>query len=91
MAIQSAIKEKITAALSPASLEVIDDSASHAGHAGANPAGESHFKVIVVSDQFEGKNRVDRQRMVYAILKDEMSAHIHALEIKALTPEEVGA
>ena len=88
MRIQSAIKEKITAALSPASLEVIDDSASHAGHAGANPAGESHFKVIVVSDQFEGKNRVERQRMVYDVLKDEMSSHIHALEIKALTPEE---
>lgn len=90
MKIQSAIKEKITAALSPASLEIIDDSASHAGHAGAHPEGESHFKVVVVSSRFDGKNRVERQRMVYDAIKDEMSNHIHALELKTLTPSEAG-
>ncbi len=88
MRIQSAIKEKITAQLAPVSLEVIDDSASHAGHAGAHPEGESHFKVIVVSDKFNGKNRVERQRMVYEAIKDEMSNHVHALELKTLTPTE---
>ncbi len=88
MRIQSAIKEKITAQLAPASLEIIDDSDSHVGHAGAHPEGESHFKVIVVSDQFDGKNRVERQRMVYDAIKEEMSSHIHALELKTFTPKE---
>lgn len=88
MRIQSAIKEKITAQLAPTSLEVIDDSASHVGHAGAHPEGESHFKVIVVSDKFDGKNRVERQRMVFEVIKDEMSNHVHALELKTLTPTE---
>ena len=88
MRIQSAIKEKITAQLTPTSLEIIDDSDSHIGHAGAHPEGESHFKLVVVSDKFDGKNKVERQRMVYEAIKDEMSNHIHALELKTLTPTE---
>ena len=88
MRIRTAIEAKITAALSPQHLDVIDDSASHAGHAGAHPQGESHFKVIVVSAAFEGQSRVQRQRLVYDALAAEMANHIHALELKTLTPAE---
>lgn len=88
MRIRSAIESKLNAALAPERLEVIDDSASHAGHAGAHPEGESHFKVVVVSAAFEGKSRVERQRLVYGALADEMSDHIHALELKTQTPAE---
>lgn len=88
MRIRNAIESKLTSELAPEHLEVIDDSASHAGHAGAHPEGESHFKVIVVSKAFEGKNRAERQRMVYGALAEEMSNHIHALELKTLTPGE---
>jgi len=88
MRVRNAIETKLAAALSPAHLEVIDNSAKHAGHAGARAEGESHFAVIVVSSAFEGQNRVQRQRMVYAALADEMANDIHALELKTLTPEE---
>ena len=88
MRIRTAMEAKLTAALSPEHLEIIDNSASHAGHAGARPEGESHFKVIVVSKAFEGQNRVQRQRMVYGALADEMANHIHALELQTLTPAE---
>jgi len=88
MRVRNAIETKLRAALSPAHLEVIDNSAKHAGHAGARPQGESHFAVIVVASAFEGQNRVQRQRMVYAALAEEMANDIHALELKTLTPEE---
>lgn len=91
MRIRTAIETKLTAALSPEHLDVIDDSASHAGHAGARPEGESHFKVVVVSKAFEGQNRIQRQRLVYDALAEEMANHIHALELKTLTPEEAAA
>jgi len=89
MRIQTIIKTKITQALSPDHLEIIDNSAKHAGHAGARPQGESHFSLVVVSQAFVGQNRVQRQRLVYDLLAEEMASHIHALELKTLTPEEV--
>ena len=88
MSVRDAIERKLTEALSPQHLDVIDDSARHAGHAGANAAGESHFKVLVVSAAFEGQNRVQRQRLVYDALADELAGPIHALELKTLTPAE---
>ena len=88
MRIHNAIEAKITAALSPARLDVVDNSAKHAGHAGAHPDGESHFAVTVVAEAFEGQSRVQRQRLVYAALAEEMADHIHALELKTLTPGE---
>ncbi|HEY9080949.1 BolA family protein [Magnetovibrio sp.] len=88
MRVRNAIESKLTAALNPVHLEVIDNSAKHAGHAGARPEGESHFAVVVVSSAFEGQNRVQRQRLVYAALAEEMANNIHALELKTLTPEE---
>ncbi len=88
MRIRNAIESKLTAALSPTHLEIIDNSASHAGHSGAHPEGESHFKVIVVSAAFEGQSRVQRQRMVYDALAQEMAEHIHALELVTQAPGE---
>ena len=88
MRIRNAIEAKITAAVSPARLDIVDNSANHAGHAGAHPNGESHFAVTVVAKAFEGQNRVQRQRLVYAALAEEMAEHIHALELKTLTPGE---
>ena len=64
------IRSKLEAALAPESLEIVDDSHKHAGHAGARPEGETHFTVTVVSDAFAGKSRVERQRMVYALLAE---------------------
>lgn len=91
MRYRTAIETKLTAALSPQHLEVIDNSAKHAGHAGAHAEGESHFKVIVVSEAFEGQSRVQRQRMVYDALAVELAEHVHALELKTMTPAEAAA
>lgn len=73
---------------SPAHLDVIDDSGRHAGHAGARPEGETHFRVTIVSDAFVGESRVARQRRIFAALEDLMETRIHALQLKALTVDE---
>eukprot|EP00741_Cyanophora_paradoxa_P002397 tig00000076_g2322.t1 len=87
--VYSAIRRKLTAALKPAKLVIHDESAQHAGHAGARGYnGESHFRVEVVSAEFEGKNAVARQRMVYQVLADEMRERIHALALSTKTPAE---
>ncbi len=88
MRVAVAIREKLTAALAPQSLDVNDDSHKHAGHAGARAEGESHFTVKVVSAKFEGLGRVARQRLVYSALKDELATDIHALAIEAKAPGE---
>jgi BolA protein len=88
MSIADNIKTKLIDALSPSRLELVDESHLHAGHAGARPEGESHFRLLVVSEQFENRGRLERQRMVYQILGDLMTTDIHALSIKALTPDE---
>lgn len=89
MKIADIIETKLTEALTPVRLDVVDESALHAGHAGARPEGESHFRLLVVSDQFENRGRLERQRLVYKILGDLMATDIHALSIKALTPDEM--
>lgn len=88
MRIRTAMENKLKAALNPERMEIIDNSAHHAGHAGAHPEGESHFKLIVVSSAFEGKSRVQRQRLVYDVIAEEMANHVHALELQTLTPTE---
>ncbi|MDP7650474.1 MAG: BolA family protein [Rhodospirillales bacterium] len=90
MSMAAVIEKKLNAALSPARLAIVDESLHHAGHAGARPEGESHFRVEVVSAAFANKPRVERQRMVYAILAEELSSGIHALALKTLTPDEDG-
>ena len=79
----------LTEALAPARLEIIDDSHKHAGHAGAR-GGQGHFSVDIVSAAFAGKLPLARHRLVYAALGELMQADIHALSIRARTPEEAG-
>ena len=91
--IATIIREKLTAGLAPERLEVEDDSARHAGHhheggIDGRPGGGSHFNLTVVSAAFEGRNRVERQRMVNLLLRDELAGPVHALSIKAQTPAE---
>ena len=88
MSVADTIRDKLNAAFAPASLEVVDESAHHAGHAGARPEGETHFRVKIVSDAFEGVSRVERQRHIYAALDEEMKTRVHALALSALTPAE---
>ena len=90
MGVAAAIESKLTAALSPSRMTVVDESHRHAGHAGARPEGESHFRVEIVSAAFAGRSRVDRQRMVYAALAEEFAAGLHALALTTRTPEEDG-
>lgn len=84
------IKKRLDAGLTPESIDIRDDSALHAGHAGA-ASGAGHYAVTIVSAQFHGKPPLERHRMVYATVKDMMPEHIHALSIQALTPDEQAA
>lgn len=88
MTIRETLERKIAEALAPEALEIVDESHLHAGHAGARPGGDSHFKVLIVSVAFAGKSRVDRQRLVNGLLADEFAAGLHALSLTTLTPEE---
>ena len=92
MSVKEAIKSKLEAALAPQFLDVVDDSARHAGHqfhpGGVEPRGETHFNVEVVSAAFAGKSRIERHRMVNALLADELAGPVHALAVKAKAPGE---
>jgi BolA family transcriptional regulator, general stress-responsive regulator len=94
MIVATRIRDKLTRALAPERLEIVDESGRHAGHAGARHPGateirgETHFHVEIVAAAFEGEGRVERQRRVYAILADELKSHIHALSLVTLTPAE---
>jgi BolA protein len=79
---------RLNSALSPTHIELSDDSEQHRGHGGYNLAGESHFSLRIESAAFAGKNRVERQRMIYAALGDLMQARVHALSIRATAPGE---
>ena len=82
-----AIDERLRATLEPREVVLVDDSALHAGHAGA-ASGGGHFRVRIVSARFAGLSRVARHRLVYDPLSDLMRNAIHALAIEALTPDE---
>lgn len=88
MSVASAIESKLTQAFQPERLVVEDQSHLHAGHAGARPGGESHFRVELVSARFAGLNRVARQRLVHDALAAELAGPIHALALKTLAPGE---
>ena len=88
MRIENAIREKLQRLLTPQALEVVNESHLHAGHASSPGTGESHFRVVVISDLFRGKSRLERHRMVNDALAEELAGSLHALAIKALTPEE---
>jgi BolA protein len=79
---------RLRSALSPTRIALVDDSEQHRGHGGYNPAGESHFSLVIESAAFAGKNRVERQRLVYGALGDLMESRVHALTIRATAPGE---
>ncbi len=85
------IAEILTAGFAPAALEVIDDSARHAGHAGAAPGGETHYTVVMVAEGFRGLSRVARARAVHAALATEFASGLHALALTLRTPDEAAA
>ena len=80
--------KRLQGALEPTRLQLTDDSEQHRGHGGYNPAGESHFSLAIESPAFAGKNRVERQRMVYRALGELMHERVHALSISAKAPGE---
>ena len=82
------IADKLNTALAPTKLDIVDESSQHAGHVGARPEGETHFRVRIVTAAFAGKTRVDRQRLVYQILSEELAGGVHALALATLSPEE---
>ncbi len=86
--VATAIDKKLRSELAPLRLAIEDESSRHRGHAGWREGGETHFRVEIVSAAFEGQGRVARQRMVYAALKDELAAGLHALALTTLTPAE---
>jgi BolA protein len=86
-AVERAMREKL-AALRPVAIELEDESAQHAGHAGSRPSGGSHWRLAIVSEAFRGKSAVARHRMVYEALGDLMKRDIHALRIEASAPEQ---
>jgi BolA family transcriptional regulator, general stress-responsive regulator len=88
MRVADTIRNKLTERFAPQRLDIVDESARHAGHAGARPEGETHFAVTIVSDAFRGQSRVARQRLVYAALAEELASRVHALSLTVRTPEE---
>lgn len=82
------IEQRLRAALAPLHLEIVDDSASHAGHAGARESGGGHYNVTIVSAAFAGRNLIERHRLVYGALGELMHKDIHALSLQALSPDE---
>jgi BolA protein len=88
MSVASRLRAKLTEALKPARLDIIDESDRHKGHAGARPEGETHFRIEIVSELFRGKPRLERQRMILAVLAEEIGPTVHALSLRALTPDE---
>jgi BolA protein len=88
MSTRDVIINKLHEAFLPESLEVLDESHLHEGHAGHRPGGETHFRVYIVSPAFEGKSRVERHRLINAALAQELAGSVHALAIHAQAPRE---
>jgi BolA family transcriptional regulator, general stress-responsive regulator len=82
------IAAALTEALRPIRLDIVDESDRHAGHSGARPGGETHYRLYIVSPAFVGKSRVERHRMVNALLAAEFASGLHALAIAAAAPNE---
>jgi BolA protein len=85
------ITRKLTEAFAPESLEVVDESQRHEGHAGHRPGGETHYRVYIVSAAFKGKTRLQRHRMINEALAGELAGGVHALAIHAAAPGEGSA
>lgn len=82
----SRIEKLLVEAFAPRLLSIVDESARHAGHAGARPGGETHYKIEIVSDKFAGKTAVEQHRMVYAVIKPLMDEGVHAVALNTEAP-----
>ena len=90
MSVAETIEAKLRAAFSPDTLEIVDQSHLHKGHAGAPEGGESHFRVVILSAAFAGMSRVERQRAVNRALAEELAGPVHALSVEVRAPGEAG-
>jgi len=88
MTVESRMREKLMISLRPTRLDVVNESHLHAGHRSSPGTGESHFRVLIVSEAFIGKSRVERHRIVNDLLSNELKNAVHALAIKACAPGE---
>lgn len=88
MSLREVIISLLTKELTPIYLEVTDFSEKHRGHSGYREGEQTHFEAIIVSNKFSGKSKIDRQKIVYGILAEEMKTKIHALTLKTMTSEE---
>ena len=89
MSMIKSLEKKLQSAFSPQKLEILNESHLHAGHAGARPEGETHFRITVVSARFTDLSLVKRHRLINEALAEELRGPIHALAIKALSPDEI--
>jgi stress-induced morphogen len=92
MQVEARIREKLTKAFSPVRLAIENESHKHAGHAamkGAANTGETHFAILIVSEGFADRSRIERHRMVHEALAEELAGPVHALSVKAKTPGEL--
>lgn len=89
MGMTETLHKKITEAFCPTTLKITDESHKHVGHAGYQEGGESHFHLVIVTEDFEGKSRVARHKMVNQLLAEELRTSIHALSLTLLTPTEM--
>lgn len=86
---ENILRNKLTEALKPIVLEIVDESHKHAGHAGARPGGKTHFHLKIVSEAFTSQSRIQRHRLVHEILKAELEDSIHALSLNLRSPEDI--
>lgn len=88
MSLRAQIEKKLRDSFHPVLLTITDVSAGHRGHAGWRPGGETHFNVLMMSEVFEGKTRIERERLVHAVLREELAESLHALSLTLKTPNE---
>jgi len=85
------MQKLLTAQFAPQKIVIEDQSALHAGHAGAGPGGQTHYRLTLASSAFDGLSRIERQRLVYHALREEFETGLHALSLDLKTPAEAGA
>ncbi len=88
MSIENEMRQKLIVSLEPTRLDIVNESELHAGHRSSPDTGDSHFRILIISEKFAGQNRIARHRMVNQILADELSGPIHALALQTFAPGE---
>lgn len=88
VSVAATIRRKLEEAFAPVHLDVVDESHMHVGHVGARAGGETHFRVLIAAAAFAGKSRVERQRLIFAVLADELRDRVHALSLTVRAPDE---